>query len=103
MVRSMKVPALDVTTAEEKELYALGQARSEHKKALAKANLLETPPNAAESSLIHSMWLQQRSHQDLSQQPANVHTMASTELQDTTIMQPEFRSMLETLFPISQH
>lgn len=86
---------LQVDTAEEKELYSLGQARSEHKKALAKADLLERPPNEAESSLIHSMWLQQRAHHDpndSSQLPANVHTMASTRLLNTSIMQPEFRN-----------
>jgi len=84
-----------VETAEEKELYELGQARSEHKKALSKANLLEQPPNAAESSLIHSMWLQQRAHHDPndpSRLPPNVHTMASTQLQNTSIMSPEFRN-----------
>lgn len=86
---------MKVETEEEKRLCDLGKARSEHKKALGKANLLESPPNAAESSLIHAMWLKQRAHHDPNnalQLPHNVHTMASTRLQDTSIMQPEFRN-----------
>ena len=62
--KSINIPPLLTTTAQEKHLFELGESRSKHKKFLAAATLLHSPPNLTESALIHNIWLRSRSYHD---------------------------------------
>lgn len=55
----MSISPLQVETAEEKSLFALGEKNYNAKKSLAKTTLRKQPPNDLESDLIHAMWLKE--------------------------------------------
>lgn len=57
--KPVAISPLQLDTAEEKRLFALGEKNSSEKKALAKKGLRKQTPNDTESDLIHAMWLKQ--------------------------------------------
>lgn len=57
--RPVAISPIQLDTAEDKRLFALGEKNSNEKKALAKKGLLKQTPNDEESDLIHAMWLKQ--------------------------------------------
>ena len=57
--RPVAISPLQLETAEEKRLFALGEKNMNEKKALAKKALRKQTPNDEESDLIHAMWLKQ--------------------------------------------
>ncbi len=57
--KPVAISPVQLETAEEKRLFALGEKNSNEKKALAKKALGKETPNDEESDLIHAMWLKQ--------------------------------------------
>ena len=57
--KPVAISPVRLETAEEKQLFALGEKNSSDKKALAKKALRKQAPNDEESDLIHAMWLKQ--------------------------------------------
>lgn len=57
--KPVAISPIQLETAEDKRLFALGENNSKEKKALAKKGLLKQTPNDEESDLIHAMWLKQ--------------------------------------------
>lgn len=57
--KPVAINPIQLETAEEKRLFALGERNSKEKKALAKTALRKQTPNDEESDLIHAMWLKQ--------------------------------------------
>ncbi|TAQ84701.1 hypothetical protein B7494_g6975 [Chlorociboria aeruginascens] len=106
------IAPLLTTTAEEKQLFAIGQENYNAKKALAKYALRKQTPNDEESDLIHALWLKQlnfsgtattllsyRPHYSLYQYPNTPHTlpthalpMSRTTISSVQIMQPQYRN-----------
>jgi len=57
--KPVAISPVQLETAEETRLFALGEKNSNEKKALAKKALGKETPNDEESDLIHAMWLKQ--------------------------------------------
>jgi len=57
--KPVAISPIQVETAEEKRLFALGEKDSNEKKALAKKGLRKQTPNDEESDKIHALWLKQ--------------------------------------------
>ena len=57
--KPVAISPIQIETAEEERLFALGEKNSNEKKALAKKALRKQTPNDEESDLIHAMWLKQ--------------------------------------------
>ncbi|KAL9124498.1 MAG: hypothetical protein Q9217_006176 [Psora testacea] len=114
-MKPVAINPLQLDTAEEKRLFALGERNLNEKKALAKKALRKQAPNDEESDLIHAMWLKQLEYHgiqthvpgppllgfpiDISidpnlaiRKPENVKYMSSTVLHSSQIMQPQYRN-----------
>ena len=111
--KPVAISSVQLETAEEKRLFALGEKNSNEKKALAKTALRKQTPNDEESDLIHAMWLKQIEYHGkvlpilplysstktkyldpnvTVRKPANVTFMDKTRIQSTQIMQPQNRN-----------
>jgi acyl-coenzyme A thioesterase 9 len=55
--KPVNVPALQLDTEEEKQLFEAGKENYNKKKALAKTTLRKTTPNQEEAQQIHQMWI----------------------------------------------
>ncbi|KAI1860933.1 uncharacterized protein JN550_011088 [Neoarthrinium moseri] len=98
--KPVNIPALVYTTPEEEQIYKTGEAKSLAKKNARKTSLLATEPNDPESALIHKIWLKQVQYHDPNdslRQPANVVSMAKTQLSTAAIMQPQYRNRHQTM------
>lgn len=98
--KPVNIPRLEYTTPEEERIYKAGEAKSLAKKKMLKQSLLEVEPNDPESALIHKIWLRQVQYHDPNnslRQPANVVTMAKTQLSTASIMQPQYRNRHQTM------
>lgn len=58
-IRPVQISPLQIDTAEERQLFDLGENNSKEKKRLAKTALLKQTPNDEESDIIHALWLRQ--------------------------------------------
>lgn len=93
--RPVPIPAITPTTPHEHALFTRGAARSVAKKALARASLLTTPPDASEAALSHRLWHRALAYHDpgdARRPPASALSMAATRLQTASIMQPQYRN-----------
>ncbi|OJD33621.1 acyl-coenzyme a thioesterase 9 [Diplodia corticola] len=93
--RPVNVNAIVPETEEEKQLFALGEQNSKHRKELKTNSLIKHTPNDLESDLIHALWqkqLQYHDPMDPLRRPSNVHFMKDTKLQTASIMQPQYRN-----------
>lgn len=98
--KPVNIPRLIYTTPEEEKIYKAGEAKSLAKKKMLKTSLLEVEPNDPESALIHKIWLRQVQYHDPNnslRQPANVVSMAKTQLSTASIMQPQYRNRHQTM------
>jgi acyl-coenzyme A thioesterase 9 len=98
--KPVNIPRLEYTTPEEEKIYKAGEAKSLAKKKMLKQSLLEVEPNDPESALIHKIWLRQVQYHDPNnslRQPANVVTMAKTQVSTASIMQPQYRNRHQTM------
>jgi acyl-coenzyme A thioesterase 9 len=93
--KPVNIPALQITSPEEQEIFNRGEKNYTTKKALSKTNLRKQTPNDEESDLIHALWQQQldwSSQTTSSSKPANAHWMRDSKIQSVQIMQPQFRN-----------
>ncbi|ORY09349.1 HotDog domain-containing protein [Clohesyomyces aquaticus] len=93
--KPVNVNPLIVETAEEKQLFKLGERNSKIRKERNQTALIKHTPNDLESDLIHAFWqkhLQYHDPHDSLRQPENVYFMDSTILKTAMIMQPQFRN-----------
>ncbi|KAL1626068.1 hypothetical protein SLS54_002902 [Diplodia seriata] len=93
--RPVNVNAIVPETEEEKQLFALGEQNSKHRKELKTNSLIKHTPNDLESDLIHALWqkqLQYHDPMDPLRRPSNVYFMKDTKLQTANIMQPQYRN-----------
>ncbi|KAL9635531.1 MAG: hypothetical protein Q9164_003394 [Protoblastenia rupestris] len=111
--KPVAISPLQLDTAEEKNLFALGERHMNEKKALAKKALRKQTPNDEESDLIHAMWLKQLEYHGISiprtaptqtqlirsidpniptRKPQNLTYMSATTLHSSQIMQPQYRN-----------
>ncbi|RMZ92263.1 hypothetical protein DV736_g474, partial [Chaetothyriales sp. CBS 134916] len=90
-----QVAPLEVTTPEEKALFARGEQNYKRKKALRSSHITLKAPDEEESRLIHKMWTDSLAYADSNnsaQQPSNMVNMSKTTIHSTQIMQPQYRN-----------
>lgn len=93
--KPVPIPAVIPTSEIEKQLYAEGEKKHAHRKAIKSRSLLHQTPNDEESDLIHAMWQRQLQYHDPNdplRKPSNVHWMEATRLSTASIMQPQYRN-----------
>lgn len=93
--RPVNIAPLEVDTPAEKALFAKGEENYRNKKALKSVNIMQKPPDAEESALIHKMWTDSLAYADRlnpTTQPSNIVTMSKTTIHSTQIMQPQYRN-----------
>ncbi|RMZ81359.1 hypothetical protein DV738_g2165, partial [Chaetothyriales sp. CBS 135597] len=90
-----QVAPLEVTTPEEKALFARGEQNYSRKKALRSSHITVKAPDEEEGRLIHKMWTDSLAYadsQNAAQQPSNTINMSKTTIHSTQIMQPQYRN-----------
>ncbi|RMD43106.1 hypothetical protein DV735_g1994, partial [Chaetothyriales sp. CBS 134920] len=90
-----QVAPLEVTTPEEKALFARGEQNYKRKKALRSSHITVKAPDEEEGGLIHKMWTDSLAYadsQNAAQQPSNMINMSKTTIHSTQIMQPQYRN-----------
>ena len=90
-----KIPPLELETPAERALFAKGEENYKAKRALKESNIMQSPPDASESALIHNMWTERLAYADSSnptQMPPGVYPMLKTTIHSTQIMQPQYRN-----------
>lgn len=93
--KPVNIAPLEVTTPNEKALFAKGEENYHRKKMMKHSHILSKPPDAEESVLIHKMWTDSLAYADSNNpkhQPANVQAMSKTTVYSTQIMQPQNRN-----------
>lgn len=89
--KPVNIAPLSISTPAERALYSRGEENYKRKKALRLENIMQKPPDAEESKLIHKMWTDSLAYADQknsAQQPANMTPMSRTTIHSTQIMQP---------------
>lgn len=93
--KAMAINPLIVSTPSEKLIFQRGAAWKADKKAHARVDLATQAPNDEESNLIHRMWMEQEKFADprnAATKPESTIYMASSIMQSTMIMQPQYRN-----------
>ncbi|KAI9693431.1 MAG: hypothetical protein M1820_009307 [Bogoriella megaspora] len=93
--KPVAINPIKAETEEERRLFEAGERNSKRRKESSQKSLLRTVPNDEESDLIHAMWQKQLQYHDPNdplRQPHNVHSMSTTSISSTAIMQPQFRN-----------
>ncbi|KAI1611990.1 acyl-CoA thioester hydrolase [Exophiala viscosa] len=93
--KPVNIAPLEVTTPNEKALFAKGEENYKRKKTMKSSHILTKPPDEEESALIHKMWSESLAYADSSNpksQPSNVTAMSKTQIHSTQIMQPQMRN-----------
>jgi len=93
--KPVNVAPLILSTPMERTLFARGEENYKAKKALKQSNIMQSPPDATESALIHKMWTESVAYADSSNpvcQPANLFPMSKTIIHSTQIMHPQSRN-----------
>jgi len=99
--KAVPVNPLHLETEEEKAVFARADELRKQKKILAKLDLTKETPNDEESDLIHNMWRDLQHYQDPQNDasiPSDTVYMSSTTIQSTSIMQPQFRNVHNSIF-----
>lgn len=92
--KPVNIAPLTVSTPAERALFTRGEENYKRKKALRLENIMQKPPDAEESAMIHKMWTDSLAYADFKnpvKQPANMTPMSKTTVHSTQIMQPQYR------------
>lgn len=93
--RPVNIAPLKLETAADRTLFTKGEENYRNKKSLKSSHIMQKPPDAEESALIHKMWTDSLSYADKNnpaEQPANTISMARSTIHSTAIMQPQYRN-----------
>ena len=89
--KPVNIAPLKVSTPAERALFSRGEENYKRKKLLRLENIIQKPPDAEESALIHKMWTDSLAYDDVkssAEQPSNMTPMSKTTIHTTQIMQP---------------
>lgn len=101
---SAQVPTLNLTTAAEKRLFALGAESKKHKLEAARTDLSKQPPTPEERLLIHALYLEYQKYTDAKGDlnpalvPKNVTFEQDTRHQIVKICHPQERNIHSSIF-----
>lgn len=93
--KPVNIAPLRVSTPAERALFKRGEDNYKRKKSMRLENIMQKPPDAEESVLIHKMWTDSLAYDDVknaTKQPSNMTPMSKTTIHSTQIMQPQYRN-----------
>lgn len=93
--KPVNIAPLVLETDAEKAIFRRGEENYKKKKALKSVDIMQKPPDAEESALIHKLWTTSVEYGDKNhpaEQPATTVAMSKTQIHSTQIMQPQYRN-----------